>query len=77
MTTVPLIIPRQIDSLADALDAWLPCPYPRLALVQWLEAYMASWALNDQAVTVSEGSAQSMLHEHYREWVEVFDESQR
>ncbi|WP_130904904.1 MULTISPECIES: hypothetical protein [unclassified Pseudomonas] len=76
MTSAPWIAPVEIERLAGALDAWMPCPYSRLALMQWLEAYLASWPSNDHRLMVNTQPAQSMLHEHYREWVEVFDEYQ-
>lgn len=72
---VPAFDPLQIASTADALNSLLPCPYPRRALLDWVEGYWVVWDRTRYIrPKMSAEQACSMLHAQYREWVEMFDE---
>lgn len=71
---MPLSTSQQVDNLADALNAWLPCPYPRPALLQWVQAHLVTCPVADASTGTSDEALRSMLREHYREWIDLFNE---
>lgn len=68
--SAPVYNPRQIARAADAFNAWLPCPLPRRALLDWTEATLVLWALTRQVrPDLSDGFVLAMARKQYREWV--------
>lgn len=68
----PVFNPKYAAEVAGALNEWLPCPYTRQALLDWVEASLAVWDLNRQIhPDISPELERSMFHEQYRDWVEA------
>lgn len=68
---VPAIDPVLIVNTANALNDWLPCPYTRQALLSWVEASLAMWALTRQiSPELTDEFVSHMSRMQYREWIE-------
>jgi hypothetical protein len=68
----PIIDPQYAVEVADTLNNWLPCPYTRHALLDWVTASLELWDLTRQVrPDISAELERSMLREQYREWVEA------
>ena len=68
----PTIDPQYAVEVADTLNDWLPCPYTRHALLEWVIASLELWDLTRQVrPDISAELERSMLREQYREWVEA------
>lgn len=72
----PVADPQHALEVADALNAWLPCPYSRDALLCWVNASLEWWGLLPPiGPDLNTQLKCSMVREQYRDWVEAQGEA--